>query len=277
MSWLRIEDTVPLHPKHLKAGPEASWLWVCAIAYCQRQLTEGYIPVEALPLLGVPKNPTRLADRLVEVELFETAVGGYQVHDYLDFNASKDEALARREDLSRKRSESGRIGGLRSGAKRSKQAEANEANAEAKPKQVASSKPKQNEAPSHPSTDDVKNTSSAPPTKQIAERVGRLFLHRWQLEALIDALGPHAESFDLDVWIDGLTRKADAQGLTFPTKESRWTWVQSELKAEIERRGLPVAGATSAPSRPRGCKHEPACADDATHTKLDMAERRRAS
>lgn len=35
--------------------------------------------------------------------------------------------------------------------------------------------------------------------------------------------------------------------------------------------------AESVGGRPRGCKHEPACADEATHTKLDMAERRRAS
>lgn len=34
--------------------------------------------------------------------------------------------------------------------------------------------------------------------------------------------------------------------------------------------GAPKAG----PQRPRGCRHEPACADDAAHTKLDLAERR---
>lgn len=129
-------------------------------------------------------------------------------------------------------------------------------------------------------TDDVKNTSSAPPPndrRTVAERrtSGRIFLHRWQLEALIDALGPHAEGFDLDVWIDGLTAEADAQGVTFPRKEDRWTWIQSALAAEITRRGLPIAGAVPVGlGRPKGCRHEPACTDDVAHTRRASDERR---
>lgn len=52
MPWVRIEDTVPDHPKFLRAGPIAAWLWLCGLCYCQRQLTDGFIPKEALPFLG---------------------------------------------------------------------------------------------------------------------------------------------------------------------------------------------------------------------------------
>lgn len=130
--------------------------------------------------------------------------------------------------------------------------------------------------------DDTKNVSSSasttPERRTVPDRrtFGRIFLHRWQLDALIDALGTHVETFALDLWIDGLTAKADAQGLTFPTKEARWEWVQAELQAEIVRRGLPVASGkvVAMPTRPSACRHEPPCLDDAEHTRRDMAERR---
>lgn len=87
------------------------------------------------------------------------------------------------------------------------------------------------------------------PTLPVVRRVGkpdsiggRVFLHRWQLDELIAALGPHADAFELDAWISGLTDAANAQGVTFPTKETRWAWVQAELAGEMKRRGLPVAG-----------------------------------
>lgn len=74
---------------------------------------------------------------------------------------------------------------------------------------------------------------------------GRIYLHRWQLEDLIATLGPHADTFGLDEWIDGLTAKLNQQNLALPTKELRWSWVQGELAAEIQARRLPVAAAAS--------------------------------
>jgi len=93
MAWVRIEDAVTEHRKHLKAGPAACWLWVCGIAYCQRQLSDGFIPVEALPFLGVRRGARALADRLVAVGLFERTDAGYRVHDYFDFNDTREAAL----------------------------------------------------------------------------------------------------------------------------------------------------------------------------------------
>lgn len=110
MAWLRIDDTVPTHRKHLKAGPAAAWLWVCGIAYCQRHLTDGFIPEEALALLGVAKGSDALASKLVEVGLFCRVDGGYQVHDYLDLNASRDEAVATKQKRHEDKAKAGRAG-----------------------------------------------------------------------------------------------------------------------------------------------------------------------
>ena len=58
MAWLKIESSVARNRKFVQAGPAPSWLWVCSLAYCQEGLTDGYIPREALPYLGVKNGAT---------------------------------------------------------------------------------------------------------------------------------------------------------------------------------------------------------------------------
>lgn len=60
----------------------------------------------------------RLADVLAGVGLFDRTDGGYLVHDYLEFNATKEEAALRRHETSQARAAAGRIGGLKSGEAR---------------------------------------------------------------------------------------------------------------------------------------------------------------
>jgi hypothetical protein len=157
MAWVRLDDNVPHHRKHLMAGPAACWLWVACIAYAQRHLTDGIVPREAVPTLGVP-NPRKLLDKLIEVGLLDRHDLGFRVHDYLDHNACRDEALASLAERSAVRAESGRRGGLASGRKRrAEKADfigVTEANAKQSasllPKQTASKPDFASEAPSHP-------------------------------------------------------------------------------------------------------------------------------
>lgn len=157
MAWVRLDDTVPHHPKHLKAGPEASWLWVCAIAYCQRQLTDGFVPVEALSMLSSCQRPDKLASHLVTVGLFDVIDGGYRVHDYHDYNATAAEARERAAQVSQARRRAGRVGGQRSaqGKHTASKSQANEeANGQANVKQtyddLLQAHPSNAQAPSHP-------------------------------------------------------------------------------------------------------------------------------
>lgn len=96
MAWIRIDDQVPRHPKHLKAGPEACWLWVCGLAYCQSQLTDGFIPAEALTSLSNVRKPDEKAARLVSAGLWDVATGGYRVHDYLVYQPSAEQVRDKR-------------------------------------------------------------------------------------------------------------------------------------------------------------------------------------
>lgn len=90
MAYVQLDDQIAQHPKVLRAGAEAAWLWACAIAYCNRQLTDGHIPAAALGTFGTFKTPVRkLAAVLIEVGLFDQVGPDYLVHDYLRHNPDR--------------------------------------------------------------------------------------------------------------------------------------------------------------------------------------------
>lgn len=99
MAWVRLDDQAPRNNKMLKAGPAACWLWVCGIAHSQSQLTDGFISLDVLSMIGVSgvSRVKKLAEVLVAVGLFDRVDGGYHVHDYLEFNASAEDVKAERE------------------------------------------------------------------------------------------------------------------------------------------------------------------------------------
>ena len=102
--WSRVDDNIPHHPKFVKAGALPSWLWVCGNCYCNRYLTDGFIPVEVLSTLGQIPNVKTHADKLVAVGLWESCEGGYRVHDFHDHNPHAATVKAKREqDRERKR------------------------------------------------------------------------------------------------------------------------------------------------------------------------------
>jgi hypothetical protein len=103
--FVQLDDQIANHPKILKAGPEAAWLWVCAITYCQNHLTDGVVTRETLHTMPgfKPGHQQRLAERLVQAVkpggqhgLLERHGDDYVVHDYLDRNPSRDVVLERR-------------------------------------------------------------------------------------------------------------------------------------------------------------------------------------
>src|SRR3990167_3010294 len=106
MAWVHVESSVARNRKFMKAGPAPSWLWVCGLAYCQEGLTDGFIPAEALPFLGV-KNARQLAHHLVAAGLWDETVGGWVVHDYLKHNRS----AAQIADIRDRRGKGGKLGG----------------------------------------------------------------------------------------------------------------------------------------------------------------------
>lgn len=91
MSWVRIHDDAMTHPKLTDLPDKAFRLWVWGLSYCQRHLTDGAIPRSTLPA-----RLKAAADRLIEARLWEPSEKGFHVHDYCDWNDSKDTVTKKR-------------------------------------------------------------------------------------------------------------------------------------------------------------------------------------
>lgn len=110
MTWVKLDDLFPDHPKVRQAGPSAAWLYVAGLCYCARHLTNGKIPDHALPDLGLygALRARHLAGVLVDASLWRRTDGGYRVHDYLKYQPSRKKVESNRTIRQR----AGRAGGL---------------------------------------------------------------------------------------------------------------------------------------------------------------------
>lgn len=90
MTWVKIDDGFADHPKVVAAGALASWLFVCGLTYCSRQLTDGFIPSGQVRKLADVDDAVALAQVLITVGLWEKVEGGYRVvpsHQFIRFGA----------------------------------------------------------------------------------------------------------------------------------------------------------------------------------------------
>ena len=85
MPWFKLDDSFHSHPKVMAAGNEAVGLFVRCGTYAAQHLTDGFIPQQVVLLYG----SEALADTLVEAKLWRRTRGGWQIHDYLNYNPSK--------------------------------------------------------------------------------------------------------------------------------------------------------------------------------------------
>ena len=106
MPWIRFEDNFDQHPKSVGLDDASFRMWMRAIAYCSRNLTDGFLSRAAAKELR-PNDWTRCAGRLLRAALFETASGGYIVHDYHDYQPRRSKVLG----IRKARAEAGRSGG----------------------------------------------------------------------------------------------------------------------------------------------------------------------
>lgn len=153
MAWVRIDDHFDEHPKLAKVGPLGWGVWAASLAYCNRNLTDGILPrsvaktlahFEVVDEAGVIWTLARTSgydgrdidtdwviELLLTVGLWEWDPEGYIVHDYLDFQPSARDVLARKQKLSDTRREAGHRGGVATQERR-RSIKANRATAQAK-------------------------------------------------------------------------------------------------------------------------------------------------
>ena len=110
MAWVKIDDHIDEHPKIAAITDSALALFVASIAYCNRNLTNGFIPfaVGMGKLRYCDGNCKPFIQELEAMGLWEKKQNGWHVHDYLEYQSSKEQVLAEREAIRLQRSEAGK-------------------------------------------------------------------------------------------------------------------------------------------------------------------------
>lgn len=109
MPWANFDDQFPKHPKVLPISDAAFRLHVSGVCHSAQYLTDGKVGEDAAPLL-VPRFKKATLDELIrrghwhqlgEGCSTETCPrgedGNYAIHDYLQWNRSREEVEAERE------------------------------------------------------------------------------------------------------------------------------------------------------------------------------------
>jgi hypothetical protein len=121
MVWVKLDDSYFEHPKVASAGEAAAVANLRAICWSSRFLTDGFLP-DAVAHQLAGSQPQETVAALVRpyhgrpgLWVHLEAQNGYAIHDFLDYNPSKEqvesERRAARERQSRRRSESGKFAG----------------------------------------------------------------------------------------------------------------------------------------------------------------------
>jgi hypothetical protein len=153
MPWVRIDDHFDEHPKMAAVGPVGWGVWLAGLAYCNRNLTDGFIPYAIAEGIGgawTIREPVDhddedgarsvrrgsliwtidrgsgmhgesmttqwIIDQLVRVGLWQEVDGGYRIHDYDEYQPTKAQVLFEREQ----KAAAGRAGGIAAAKARAK-------------------------------------------------------------------------------------------------------------------------------------------------------------
>lgn len=111
MTWAKLDDAILDNQKILSVGVLGFALHVAAITWCCRNLTDGFVPyvkpTQLVDFSGVfayseqsdeAEDPDahEIAKDLVRAGLWDEVPGGYQIHDFLEYNPSREKVLAER-------------------------------------------------------------------------------------------------------------------------------------------------------------------------------------
>lgn len=97
LAWVRLDTAMPRNQKILtllgmKEGHRAAFVWLCGLAYCGEQGTDGFISEPALPIIHGRQSE---AKKLVEVGLWIPRPGGWETNDWGDYQQTNEETQKR--------------------------------------------------------------------------------------------------------------------------------------------------------------------------------------
>lgn len=97
MPYLNLDDGFADHPKVDALSDGAFRLHVAGLNYCARKLTDGVVEKNRVHRLMPVYKPSYLKE-LIDAEMWRRHPEGYELHDYLDWNKSREWWEKRRAD-----------------------------------------------------------------------------------------------------------------------------------------------------------------------------------
>lgn len=98
--WTPLDVDYFQHPKVVTAGRDAALLYLAGLCYCQRHLTDGYIPVAAVRVLAAEAwTKPSMAERLVDANLWQRTDAGFVVTGWVERNKPAEVVKAHRDKL----------------------------------------------------------------------------------------------------------------------------------------------------------------------------------
>ena len=95
---MRLDDGFFRHPKARAAGKDGRALMLAGMCWSAANLTDGHIPVDSLTQILSDAEVKRVAlERVAAAGLWHPGVDGWDIHDFLDFNRSRESVLKERE------------------------------------------------------------------------------------------------------------------------------------------------------------------------------------
>jgi hypothetical protein len=96
MPWVKLDDRFPSHRKVALLSDRAFRLHVSAICWCAENLTDGRISDRELALVAHIRGIKATAKQLEEAGVWDRVDDGWVIHDYLDYNPSREQVLLER-------------------------------------------------------------------------------------------------------------------------------------------------------------------------------------
>jgi len=96
MPWVKLDDRFPSHRKVALLSDRAFRLHVSAICWCAENLTDGHISDRELTLVANIRAIKATAKQLEEAGVWDRTDEGWLIHDYLDYNPSREQVLLER-------------------------------------------------------------------------------------------------------------------------------------------------------------------------------------
>ena len=107
MSWVKHDDGFSSLRKVRQLTVKAYRLHFCALEFCAKNLTDGTVDNDELPIISEiarVSRPKRYVEELRTARLWNVVNRGYEINDYLDYNPSAEEVkLERKRNADRQR------------------------------------------------------------------------------------------------------------------------------------------------------------------------------